>query len=359
MRRLSLQDIYQFMKEKKIKIRRFRFINFALLTRFFIFAAIAFPIIAVVQFYVHEISNEDREPISIMFSIFFLLMLMTGRYLSLLWIDKNGSVPNRVIGWSVFIFLVSLFLSLVVGEDKLSDQRGEVLVVLPFTVCCITAGIVIKLIRTRIRKRIEVAETRAEQSENELKLLQSQLSPHFLFNTLNNLYGLALTKHDQLPALLLKLSDLLRYSVYDAKESLVPLKDELAYIRDYIAFEKIRIGEKLSEDIFIEEVNDTNIRIAPLLLIVFVENAFKHSKNTAEEKIRITITIKTWAGFILVSVGNSKSGSQERSALLGNESGLGLENVKKRLELQYHGEYELDIQEGETFYQVNLKLKAK
>lgn len=330
-----------------------------MLARLFIFAAIAFPIIAVVHFYVNEITTEDQELTSFLFSIFFLLMLMTGRYLSLLWIDKNGNIPNRIIGWSIAIFLISFFISVVVGEDKIGDQRGGVLVVLPFTVCCITAGIVIKLIRTRIRKRIEVAETRAEQSENELKLLQSQLSPHFLFNTLNNLYGLALTKHDQLPALLLKLSDLLRYSVYDAKESLVPLKDELAYIRDYIAFEKIRIGDKLSEDIFIEEVNDTNIRIAPLLLIVFVENAFKHSKNTAEERIRITITIKTWAGFILVSVGNSKYVSSGNSELLKNESGLGLENVKKRLELQYRGEYELDIQEGETFYQVNLKLKAK
>jgi LytS/YehU family sensor histidine kinase len=347
------------MKEKLKKRKWFRFINYTLLARLFIFAAIAFPIISVVHYYVHGIVNEDQEVTTFLFSIFFILMLMTGRYVSQLWIDKNGNIPNRIIGWSLFLFFVSLFISLVVGEDKLGDQNGGVLVAIPFTICCIIAGILIKLIRTRIKKRIEVAETRAEQSENELKLLQSQLSPHFLFNTLNNLYGLALTKHDQLPALLLKLSDLLRYSVYDAKESLVPLKDELAYIRDYIAFERIRIGDKLSEDIFIEEVNDTNIRIAPLLLIVFVENAFKHSKNSAEEKIRITITIKTWAGFILVSVGNSKSGSSETSGLLKNESGLGLENVKKRLELQYHGEYDLDIQEGETFYQVNLKLKAK
>jgi hypothetical protein len=347
------------MKEKQKNKRWFMFFNYALLTRFFIFAAIAFPVISVVHFYVHEMNYSNREITAFLLSVFFLLMIMTGRYLSHLWIDKNGNFPNKVIGWCLLLFVVSLFLSFVIGEDKIGDQREGIIVALPFTVCCITAGVLIKLIRTRIKKRIEVAETRAEQSENELKLLQSQLSPHFLFNTLNNLYGLSLTKHDQLPALLLKLSDLLRYSVYDAKESLVSLKDELAYIRDYIAFERIRIGDKLSEDIFIEEVNDTSVRIAPLLLIVFVENAFKHSKNTADEKIRITITIKTWAGYILVSVGNSKSGPSEKSVLLENESGLGLENVKKRLELQYHGEYELEIQEGETFYQVNLKLKAK
>ena len=91
----------------------------------------------------------------------------------------------------------------------------------------------------------------------------------------------------------------------------------------------------------------------------FIENAFKHSKNSTEEKISITITIKTWAGYILVSVGNSQYKSKPATALLQKESGVGLENVKKRLELQYHGEYDLSIQEGETYYQVNLKLKMK
>lgn len=325
--------------------------------------ALAVPVLFISHIYIDRIvQGRGDEPVTFLTTAFFLLMVITGRYIALIWIDKDLTVSNSAIAGIVSGLGISLILSFVLAEVMVNFDRHflQILVVgLPFAVFGLTTGMLIKVLQTRIRKRLGDAEVRAEQSTNELRLLQSQLSPHFLFNTLNNMYGLSLTQHEKVPGLLLKLSDLLRYSVYDAKENLVPLKNELAYIKDYIDFEKIRIGDKLADDIFIEELPDPSIKIAPLLLIVFIENAFKHSKNTTDQKIYISITVKTWAGFILFSVRNSLNRTRAETELLPKDGGFGLENVKKRLELQYHGEHDLSIQQGETFYQVNLKLKAK
>jgi LytS/YehU family sensor histidine kinase len=229
----------------------------------------------------------------------------------------------------------------------------------PFTVMSLTLGVIIKLVRTSIQNQLVEAKAVAEQSQSELHFLQSQLSPHFLFNTLNNMYGLSLTQHEKIPGLLLKLSDLLRYSVYDAKELYVPLKNEVAYIKDYIDFEKIRIGDKLELNISLEEPINPSVKIAPLLLIVFIENAFKHSKNTTEQKIYISITLKTWANSILFSVTNSSDGNANKNTLLKDNSGFGLENVMKRLELLYKDKHDLKIEDENGHYTVMLQLKSK
>jgi LytS/YehU family sensor histidine kinase len=229
---------------------------------------------------------------------------------------------------------------------------------LPFTSLCLSLGAIAKLIRTTIKNQLVEAKAVAEQSQSELRFLQNQLSPHFLFNTLNNMYGLSLTQHEKVPGLLLKLSDLLRYSVYDAKELYVPLKNEMAYIKDYIEFEKIRIGDKLELNTSFEEPIDPLITIAPLLLIVFIENAFKHSKNTTEQKIYLTITLKTWANSILFSVRNSSNGNaKNNNKLLNENSGFGLENVTKRLDLLYKDKYDLKIENHDSYYDVMLQLK--
>ncbi|WP_315822349.1 histidine kinase [Paraflavitalea speifideaquila] len=137
------------------------------------------------------------------------------------------------------------------------------LVGLPLLVLSVTTGIMIKTVRTTIKSQLQDARADAAQSQSELKLLQSQLSPHFLFNTLNNIYGISLSRHENVPPLLLKLSDLLRYSVYDAREQFVPLQSEMAYIHNYIDFEKIRIGEKLKLTTEFDYHIDPKIQIAP------------------------------------------------------------------------------------------------
>jgi len=189
--------------------------------------------------------------------------------------------------------------------------------------------------------------------------LQSQLSPHFLFNTLNNMYGLSITKHEQIPPLLLKLSELLRYSVYEANELFVPLKNEVAYIYNYIEFEKLRIDDKLVLKMDIEEIHSDAIRIAPMLLIVFIENAFKHSKKTSAAQIFIDISLKISGKSILFSVKNSHNKEVRDAETVDKNSGFGLVNTIRRLNLLYPDEYQLDIQENDDFYTALLLVKIK
>jgi LytS/YehU family sensor histidine kinase len=150
----------------------------------------------------------------------------------------------------------------------------------PISVLFVFFGIAVSLARQAIWMQVKEARIQQEQKESELRLLLSQLSPHFLFNTLNNIYGISLTQQQRVPQLLLKLSELLRYSVYETREAFIPLKNELLYLKNYIDFEKIQTGDRLALELAIQENADDQVRIAPMLLIVFVENAFKYSKAT-------------------------------------------------------------------------------
>jgi LytS/YehU family sensor histidine kinase len=217
----------------------------------------------------------------------------------------------------------------------------------------------IKVMHAVTQNQLTEAKSQAAHSQSELNLLQSQLSPHFLFNTLNNLYGLSITDHQKIPPLLLKLSELLRYSVYDASEIYVPLRNEMAYIKNYIEFEKIRIGDRLVLSTDLEEMIDPEAKIAPMLLIVFIENAFKHSKNTASPEIFVNISLKTWGSSILFSVRNSYGREEEENNMLNRNGGVGLPNVNKRLELLYPNAHELNVRNDELFYTVELQLKMK
>lgn len=230
---------------------------------------------------------------------------------------------------------------------------------LPFIVLSSLTGALVNLYRIFIEMRMQEAQITAEHSKTELHLLQSQLSPHFLFNTLNNLYGLSLTQHEKLPPLLLKLSEILRYSVYEVKELFVPLKSELGYIKNYIDFEKIRNGDRLVLTTSFEAITSEEIKIAPMLLTTFLENAFKHSKNTADEKIFINIELKTWNDRILFSIKNSYNPNAIEKSKVHKDSGVGLANAKKRLSLLYAQAHELEIEEKNGIYSVMLQLKMK
>ncbi|RZM07863.1 MAG: GHKL domain-containing protein, partial [Pedobacter sp.] len=149
----------------------------------------------------------------------------------------------------------------------------------------------------------------------------------------------------------------LRYSVYDAGEAFVPLKHELAYINNYLQFEKLRIGDRLMLTTEIEEFVSDEVKIAPMLLIIFIENAFKHSKNTATPEIFVDIKIKTWGNSILFSVRNTYGKDEQKSNLIGKSNGFGLPNVRKRLQLLYPNAHDLHVQSDEMFYSVELQLK--
>jgi LytS/YehU family sensor histidine kinase len=220
-------------------------------------------------------------------------------------------------------------------------------------------GIIIKLTRTSIKRQVREAQITADQKQSELELLQSQLSPHFLFNTLNNIYGISIAQPERIPKLLIKLSDLLRYSVYETKKQFVPLQEEMAYINNYIEFEKMRISDRLVLNTNIDNVTNSNIQIAPLVLIVFIENAFKHAKNTLEQKIIIDISLSIINSFIVFHIKNSHKRIQHEKSDFHERSGLGLSNTIKRLSLLYGNDYELSQQDDDDMYTVHLRLKIK
>jgi hypothetical protein len=319
------------------------------------------PVYWAALLYIEAVTNEEIEELAVAVTICFFGCFYTGWYLSQVWAPKNKKVPGHLFFILAFVILANTSWIFFHADFPLRGRVAINLLLywLPFIVLSLATGALVKLIRVTIHNELQLANVTAANSISELHLLQSQLSPHFLFNTLNNLYGLSITQHEKIPTLLLKLSDLLRYSVYDAKELFVPLKDELSYINNYIDFETIRIGDRLFLTTSIEQVVSDTIKIAPMLLIVFIENAFKHSKNTIEKEVFIDIAIKLWGDFILFSVKNSYDPIKNESNFLKTNSGLGLLNVTKRLQLLYSGEYDLKVENKEDTYSVMLQLKVK
>lgn len=194
----------------------------------------------------------------------------------------------------------------------------------------------------------------AEQNlRNQLDLLKHQVNPHFLFNSLNNISSLTHISADKTQEAIIKLSELMRYMVYEADSDRVNLNDELNYIRNFIALQTLRIKQKNFVNINIEgNLKDTYIE--PMLLIPFVENAFKFCNKKYAPGIWIECK-NSENQFLFKIVNTIRTGSPSEK----NSSGFGIGNVKKRLELLYPGKHELDIESDEKQYSVTLTLKTK
>jgi len=196
---------------------------------------------------------------------------------------------------------------------------------------------------------------RQEDKNAQLTLLKAQLNPHFLFNTLNNLYGMSVVKSDKLPDLMLKLSDLLRYSLYDTKATYVSLQKEIEYLENYISLEKIRLEDQ-TEILLKKSGNISDKKIAPMLLIVFVENAFKHLANTHDKKSRVVVAIEVTDKSLVFSCINTIDKQGNPTNLEKGKSGIGLKNAKKRLALLYPEKHKLTITEKNNEHEVVLTI---
>ena len=193
-----------------------------------------------------------------------------------------------------------------------------------------------------------------EKLEAELKFLKSQIHPHFLFNTLNNLYALSLKKSDDAPEVVLRLSGLVNYMLYDANAPVVPLSREIESIHNYIALERIRHGSNL--DIFFDvSGNISGTQIAPMLLLPFVENSFKHGVSDEIKDKWIAANLNVNNEFLTFKIENGKS-LRRVNPRENVPGGIGLKNVKRRLELLYPDKYELKIFDEKDSYLVNLKI---
>lgn len=324
-------------------------------------AAACVPAFFGIDAYLNIIGAAHDEAVATAATLVLFGCIYIGRHLATIWSARQREIPRNVLNGLALAIAVCFVWLFVHVDLQFETFRGINLLLyfMPFLMIGLCTGALIKLFRMSTRKELEAAKTQAAQSQSELHLLQSQLSPHFLFNTLNNMYGLSITQHEKIPSLILKLSDLLRYSVYEANETYVPLKDELAYIHNYIDFEQLRIGDRLELKTDMESLTNNDIRIAPMLLIVFIENAFKHSKNTSEPTVFIEIRLKVWGNSILFYLRNSHNRSDIHAQTVEKHSGFGLANVKKRLQLLYPNQHDLAIENEETQYTVNLRLNLR
>ena len=196
-------------------------------------------------------------------------------------------------------------------------------------------------------------ELKQEKTAAELELLKSQVQPHFIFNTLNSIYADAFKKSPETANQIIKLSNLLEYTLYDSKKEKMLLDEELKYIRNYLDLQKIRIGEKI--DISINVFNSIKaIYIPPLLLLPLIENCFKHGVNKSIKPswVRMDITVSNTE--LIIKIENSIEPDTQNNSP--QNSGLGLNNVKRRLELLYPNRYDLKTYQEANSFLVVLKL---
>jgi sensor histidine kinase YesM len=213
----------------------------------------------------------------------------------------------------------------------------------------------IKLMKYWYVKEQRNLQLQKENTESQLQLLKAQVHPHFLFNTLNNIYSHTQNVSPTASKLVMGLSDMLRYMLYECNQPFVPLNKELQMITDYVTLEKIRYGNRL--DVQIDFPSETgNLVIAPLLLLPFVENCFKHGASNMLDQPWISLQVIVDNRVMKMKLVNGKANGYKP---LKSSNGIGISNVKKRLELIYPEKYILDIQEEDEVYIVNLKLNLE
>ena len=216
----------------------------------------------------------------------------------------------------------------------------------------------IKITMDWLKEQKRITDLEKIQSETELLFLRTQISPHFFFNTLNNIYSLAIEKSEKTPKLILKLSELMRYLLYETKTKRQSLEKEIICIQNYLDLEQIRYGELLKVETTISG-DIMGKKIAPILLLSFVENAFKHGANKNIGNVKIDIDFKVVEDFLHFTITNPTPEITKHKQGIVSPGGIGLKNVKKRLALGYKpDEYNLSIENKNKLFIVNLKIKV-
>lgn len=254
-------------------------------------------------------------------------------------------------------FALAHFVFTDYDKNYLNESASRKLYFLPYILQLIIVTAIpltLKVLRRFYALQDEKDELEKLNTELELNFLKSQINPHFLFNTLNNIYSLSLQKSDLAPEMIIKLSDLMRYILYECNVEKVPLEKEVAFMKDYVELEKLRYGKHVDIQFNVEGSLDGK-QTPPLLLIHFVENAFKHGVNAQLGQSYISMHLKTTGSGLAFSIENNKPVNGIKPENM--TGGIGLENIKKRLRLIYPGKYDLNINSGATTYRVDLTIK--
>jgi sensor histidine kinase YesM len=279
-----------------------------------------------------------------------------------------GKYPlARIVGEIVVVLLISIFVYRVIAfylifpqvyhvhsPTGLLELRGIFAAMMDIGfVAGVATALKFGMIQVRVKENEKLLIR--EKLEAELKFLRQQTSPHFLLNTLNNVYALARKKSDDTAEVVMKLSELLRFILYESSDPTIPLIEEIKVLEDYLELERMRYDHRLTVS-FGKELDAECYRITPLLLLPFVENAFKHGISESRFESYVDIDIRVNRGRLEYRVENSKDDGPHEPSNKNNN--IGLVNVRRRLELTYK-DYDLDIREGENSYRVSLSLNLE
>ena len=204
-----------------------------------------------------------------------------------------------------------------------------------------------------IQNQRRIQEIEFKQLQTEMQLLKSQINPHFFFNTLNNLYALSLEKADEVPDVILKISDLMRYVLDSNKKKSVRLSDEIEFIKNYTELERLRFEKKAKINLNMEG-NIDSIEIPPMLFIPFIENSFKHGMKASVNGGFVSILFQVEDEYLNFTISNNKPASEKKPD---DSTQMGLENIRRRLNLLYDGKYKLVIKEENEEYHTVLKIR--
>lgn len=250
-----------------------------------------------------------------------------------------------LVAISAFLHLLVLTLTHV-GVNSLNLLAS---IILPFIF--IFFSTVISYAYKGILLQIQYEKTKRRQVEAELKLLQSQVNPHFLFNTLNNIYAQNLTNHDEANEMILQLSDLMRYQIESSKKNEVSIDDEIEFLENYIALEKKRSTDRIKVSFAVDKTDNLTLQIPPMLFIPFIENAYKHGIG-AEGESAINILLGVHEHGISFKIDNSIPVKKQ----IVKSTQTGLENIKKRLDLLFPNKHQLLINTDNQLYKVQLTI---
>lgn len=287
-------------------------------------------------------------------NLFFLLpwFLLRQKYWSYLTLLILSFILVRYIQqfFVAFVMLPLMFPKIVIGEEMFSWGRFVQYSAGAFSLLIFTSALKLMYDHHLNSKKIQEIEKR--QLSTELQLLKTQLNPHFFFNTLNNLYGLALENSSKTADMILRLSEMMNYVLYEAQNKLVLVERELEVLKNYIELEKMRYSDQV-EISFTQQGDFAATKIPPLLLVPFLENAFKHGLRGPQGKNWLRIEVNRSDKQFLFVAENSKNGQDPKQSA---DRGIGLVNVKRRLEILFPNAHTLNLVNTDDRYRAELTI---
>jgi sensor histidine kinase YesM len=359
-----------FSDERKYRIRR----HLVFWTFWWMFQGFLYSFLAIASKYPYG----SQLGVSFMESFFFMLNHIFLSYSLMYFVIPRFLLKQRywlTAAWTFFFFLVTAAISALIGMYLLPPIRDWMFGYTNYIVersrplnffLALLAGLrggitiggiaaAIKLMKYWYLKEQRNLQLQKENVGSQLQLLKAQIHPHFLFNTLNNIYAHTQNTSAAASNMVTGLSDLLRFMLYECNQPTVPLSKEIKMIRDYISLEQIRYGNKLELHLNLPQ-EPYELQIAPLLLLPFVENCFKHGTSNMIDQPWITLDIQLQGKQMNMKLVNGKANQSPEPT---PASGIGIENAIKRLDLIYPGKHELTITNDEEVFIVNLKIQLE